>query len=193
MTVNPINLAVGIVEDLDDPEKLGRVRVRFPHLDDQVSHWARLVSAGAGAGRGSFFRPEPGDEVMVSFVHGDTRRPVVLGGVWSTQDKPPDESLSADNDVRQIVSRSGHIVRLDDAKGGERIEIIASGGDQVVVLDRANNRIEITATKGDVVVKASSGSVTVTSSNDLTLEATGNMTIKANGSLTLRGSSVSIN
>jgi uncharacterized protein involved in type VI secretion and phage assembly len=186
-------LVAAVVDDLDDPEGLGRVRVRFPHLDQELSNWARLVSAGAGQDRGNFFRPERGDEVIVAFEHDDPRRPYVLGGVWSVPDPPPPDKKAVDNDLRQIVTRSGHVVRFDDGKGAERIEIIAAGGDQKVVLDSAGKRIEVTADQGNIVVEASSGDVEVTSSKNLTISAGGNIEIKATGTLKLSGSSVDIN
>lgn len=185
-------LVAAVVDDLDDPEGLGRVRVRFPYLEQQQSNWARLVSAGAGHNRGNFFRPEKGDEVIVAFEHDDPRRPYVLGGVWSVPDPPPADKTAVDNDLRQIVSRSGHVVRFDDGKGAERVEIIASGGDQKIVLDVAGKRIEVTATTGDVVVHAS-GDVKITSSGNLAVSADGDLEIKAGGKLKLSGTTVDIN
>ena len=185
-------LVAAVVEDLDDPDKLGRVRVRFPHLDNEMSNWARLVSAGAGKDRGNFFRPERGDEVIVAFEHDDPRRPYVLGGVWNSPDPPPADNKPKENNLRQIVTRSGHVLRFDDTKDAERIEIIAAGGDQRVVFDKANARIEVTAQKGDVVVDAK-GDVKVTSSANITITAQGNIEIKATGSLKLSGSTVDIN
>ena len=64
-------IVVGIVTDLEDPDGLGRVQLTYPHLEDQKSQWARLVSPMAGAERGTFFRPEVEDEVLVAFEHGD--------------------------------------------------------------------------------------------------------------------------
>lgn len=191
--MNKSTLVAAVVDDLDDPQGLGRVRVKFPHLDEELSNWARLVSAGAGHDRGNFFRPERGDEVIVAFEHDDPRRPYVLGGVWSVPDPPPADKKAVDNDLRQIVTRSGHIVRFDDGKGAERIEIIASGGDQEIVLDTAGKRIEVTAKQGDILVKASSGDVTVKCSGSLKVSAGGDIEIKATGSLKLSGSTVDIN
>jgi uncharacterized protein involved in type VI secretion and phage assembly len=191
--MNKSTLVAAVVDDLDDPQGLGRVRVKFPHLDEELSNWARLVSAGAGHDRGNFFRPERGDEVIVAFEHDDPRRPYVLGGVWSVPDPPPADKKAVDNDLRQIVTRSGHIVRFDDGKGAERIEIIASGGDQEIVLDTTGKRIEVTAKQGDVVVEASSGDVTVKCSGSLKVSAGGDIEIKATGSLKLSGSTVDIN
>jgi uncharacterized protein involved in type VI secretion and phage assembly len=185
-------LVAAVVDDLDDPEGLGRVRVRFPHLDEELSNWARVVSPGAGRDRGNFFRPERGDEVVVGFEHDDPRRPYVFGGVWSQPDPPPRDKKAVDNDLRQIVTRSGHVIRFDDGSGAERIEIIASGGDQKVVLDVAGQRIEVTAAQGDVAVEAA-GDVTVKASGNLTVSAGGNLEVKATGKLTLSGATVDIN
>lgn len=190
MTHQP-TLVAGIVEDLDDPENLGRVRVTYPHLNDIASDWARLVSAGAGKGRGAFFRPERGDEVIVAFEHGDMRRPYVLGGVWNEPDPPPDAGDRKANDVRQIVSRSGHRITFIDQGGSERIEIVAAGGSQSIKIDRSGKKIEIDAAEGDVLVKAA-GNVQVEGSN-ITIKATGDITISATGQLRLSGSSVDIN
>lgn len=185
-------VVVAVVDDLDDPAGLGRVRVRLPRLGDQLSNWARVVSAGAGGKRGNFFRPERGDEVVVAFEMDDPRRPYVLGGVWSVPDPPPADQKATDNNWRQIVTRSGHVLRFDDTGGSERIELIAAGAQQKVVLDKAGGRIEVTATAGEVVVDAA-GDVTIKSSADLTVTAVGNIEIKATGSLKLSGATVDIN
>ena len=50
--MNKSTLVAAVVDDLDDPQGLGRVRVKFPHLDEELSNWARLVSAGAGPSAG---------------------------------------------------------------------------------------------------------------------------------------------
>ena len=69
---------------------MGRVRVKFPALGDTVeSAWARVASPGAGKDRGMMFLPDVGDEVVVAFEHGDTRRPVVLGALYNAKDSRP--------------------------------------------------------------------------------------------------------
>ena len=89
---------VALVTDVDDPQKLGRVKIKLPTLaDDYESDWARVVQPGAGKTAVSVFLPEVGDEVLVAFEHGDIRRPYVLGGLWSVPHKPP----LGDGPVRQ--------------------------------------------------------------------------------------------
>jgi uncharacterized protein involved in type VI secretion and phage assembly len=176
-------VVIGVVDDLDDPEGLGRVRVKFPHLADEPSNWARLALPMAGSGRGTFFRPEKGDEVLVACEHGDIRQPYVLGSLWSKTDQPPDQTGAAqDNNIRVIVSRSGHRITLDDTRGSERIEITDHAGKQAVVLDGSS-----------VSVRADAGKVTMSASGDVTISAGGSLTLKATGTVAITGSQVNIN
>src|SRR5438445_13660383 len=70
-------IVIGVVADLDDPDRLGRARVQFPHLGGKLSDWARVVAPMAGKGRGFYFRPVKGDEMLVIFEHSDTKRSYV--------------------------------------------------------------------------------------------------------------------
>jgi uncharacterized protein involved in type VI secretion and phage assembly len=186
-------IVVGVVKDLDDDAGLGRVRVAYPHLDGELSQWARVVSLMAGKERGAFFIPEVEDEVLVAFEHGDPRRPYVLGGVWSTPDKPPPgDGKPTENNLRLIRSRSEHLLVFDDTDGQERIELIASGGRQTVVLDSAANLIQVTCDQGDVEVTASQGKVTI-SAMSVEITATNDLKLEAGGTLTVKGTAVKIN
>jgi uncharacterized protein involved in type VI secretion and phage assembly len=125
--------SIGIVTSTDDPDALGRVKMKFPWLKDDVeSPWARVVSFMAGNARGAVFRPELGDEVLVLFEHGDMRFPYVVGALWNGNDAMPTErGADAQNDVRLIKSRSGHTIVLDDTSGSEKITITDKSGNVV--------------------------------------------------------------
>lgn len=72
----------GIVTNVNDPNGKGRAKVALPWLSPAYeSDWAPVVQFGAGARSGAMFLPEVGDEVLVGFEFGDTRRPYVLGGI----------------------------------------------------------------------------------------------------------------
>src|SRR3546814_17929690 len=72
----------------------------------------------ASGDAGTWFRPKPGDQVLVAFDRGDPRFPVVIGSLWSNADRPPpDDGAPGDNNWQQIVSRSGAILRFDDTAG----------------------------------------------------------------------------
>jgi uncharacterized protein involved in type VI secretion and phage assembly len=186
-------IMIGIVADLDDPEQLGRVRVRYPHLDDQLSDWARLASPMAGKDRGLFFRPEKEDEVLVAHEQGDPRRTVVVGALWNKVDLPPaDDGKKVDNNWRFFRSRSGHLLKFDDTSGSERIEIVGKGGAHKLVIDVSGKKIEISCSSGDVAISAPAGKVAL-EGKEVSIKASTTMTIEATGNMTIKGSTVSIN
>ena len=85
------DLVVGVVTNNNDPDQMGRVRVKYPSLSDsEESAWARIASVSAGNARGLMMLPQVDEEVIVGFEHGDTRRPIVLGSLFNGKDKPGD-------------------------------------------------------------------------------------------------------
>lgn len=186
-------IVIGVVIDLEDPEGLGRVRVRYPHLGDKPSDWARLASPMAGDRRGFFFRPEVEDEVLVAFEHCDPRRPYVLGALWSQADPPPPEDGPAgENNWRFIQSRSGHIILLDDTAGSEKIELIDKDGLRRVKIDSASGDIEVTSSQGNIQVKAEAGEVKIDGVN-VVVQAQASLTLQCDGPTTITGKPVAIN
>jgi uncharacterized protein involved in type VI secretion and phage assembly len=186
-------IVIGIVADLDDPEQLGRVRVRYPHLDDQLSDWARLASPMGGKDRGLFFRPEKEDEVLVAHEQGDPRRTYVVGSLWSKADPPPaDDGKKVDNNWRFFRSRSGHLLKFDDTSGSERIEIVGKGGNHKLVIDVSGKKIEISCSSGDVAVSAPAGKISL-EGKEVAIKASSTVSIEATGNLTIKGQTVAIN
>ena len=154
-------VVVAVVTNTSDPDGLARVKVRFPWLSDaDESPWARVACLMAGASRGTYFLPEVDDEVLVAFEQGDVRLPYVVGALWNGKDLPPAKNEDGRNDVRMIKSRSGHVVRLDDTDGGERIEIIDKTGKNKIVIDAAGNTIAISSDK-DITLSAANGTITL--------------------------------
>lgn len=186
-------IVIGLVCDLDDPEKIGRVRVKFPNLDDQVSQWARIASPMAGGQRGFFMRPEVDDEVLVAFEQGDPRRPYIVGSLWSKADPPPaDDGKPVDNNWRFFSSRSGHLMKFDDTDGAERIEIVGQGGQHKLVIDVSGQKIEISCASGDIAVSAPAGKLSL-DAQQIAIHATTTLELKADGAMTVRGQTVAIN
>jgi uncharacterized protein involved in type VI secretion and phage assembly len=186
-------ILIGVVEDLDDPEQLGRVRVRFPHLNDELSDWSRLAAPLGGKDRGWFLRPEKDDEVLVACEHGDPRRTYIVGGLWSKADPPPaDDGKKVDNNWRFFRSRAGHLMKFDDTSGAERIEIVGQGGQHKVVIDVSGRKIEISCASGDIAISAPSGTLSL-DANQVEIKAKSTMTLEAGGAMTVKGSTVAIN
>jgi uncharacterized protein involved in type VI secretion and phage assembly len=191
----------GIVTNNQDPDKMGRVKVRFPWLSESdESWWARVAAPMAGKGRGAYFLPEVNDEVLVAFDRGDVRFPYVLGALWNGDDAPPADNADGKNSVRVIHSRSGHVIRLDDSDGAEKVEVIDKTGKNRVVIDSATNALTVRA-DGDVTIESANGKIALkgasveirATAQGVTVEAAGNMDLKAGPQLNVKGGVVSIN
>lgn len=193
-------VAVGIVTDNEDPEGLGRVKLRFPwRSTDDSTGWVRFVAPMAGEDRGTFFLPEVGDEVLVAFERGDIHYPYVIGALWNSDDVPPVEK--ADQlDVRKLRSRTGHEIVFDDTDGAERVEIRTAGGHEVL-LDDGEKRVTIKDSAGQsVVLDAGGKSVTIEGATKLSLSAQSielsgdvDVSIASNGQLSLEGAIIKLN
>lgn len=85
------NLQTGIVQQVDgDPDGEFRVQVTLPLLQAGTQGvWARLGGFHGSSGTGASFYPEIGDEVVVAFMNGDPRFPVIIGSLYSRQNPPP--------------------------------------------------------------------------------------------------------
>jgi len=206
-------LQIGVVTALqNDPDGEDRIRVRLPLISDSEDGvWARVATLDAGDSRGTFFRPEIDDEVVVGFLDGDPRFPVVLGQCHSSA-KPAPEKAKDDNHLKGFVSRSKLKLTFDDEKKAVVLEtpagnklILSEDGKSVALVDQNGNS-----------VKLEQGGITIKSAKNLTLKAAGDVVlqgknlklaadmslkgqakssaeINSSGTLTLKGSLVRIN
>ncbi|WP_435738073.1 VgrG-related protein [Cellulosimicrobium sp. PMB13] len=175
-----------VVTSVDDPLKVGRVKVKLPVLHDSLeSWWARVVQPGAGPQRGTFVLPEVGDEVLVALAEGELDQPYVLGGLFSTKDTPPAPSEAPYVDKnsgavtrRTITSRTGMHVEFVEKPGEERLVVSDKDGkEKVVLVQKPQAAIEITSS-GPVSVTAQKA-VEVTAQQDVTCTSqTGKVTVK---------------
>ncbi len=189
----PAGVVVATVDDANDPQLSGRVRLAFPWLsDDYVSGWARTLQPGAGKGRGSLVVPEVGDEVLVVFEQGDVRRPYVLGGLFNGVDTPDGKGIrvvdsgSGAVNRRSFVSRRGHRVDLLDEDGRTEGVSIATADDTVTVrLDATATTVTVHA-DGTVTVEGKQGVVIDAGSAKLELKA-GQIELSATQGVTVDG------
>lgn len=189
----------GVVMDNKHPEGAYRVKIKFPWIKstdagddaDYVSSWARVISPMAGGGRGFYCLPEVGDEVVVSFVHGDIRYPMVLGAVWSDTDKAPtndkgpkastdplgndlgivnavkdNKAQSGKNNARYWYTRNGSGLVFDDTSGKEKVSIFTKKGSMLNINDE-KDVIAIYDSKGEtyLTLDAKKKDITLESKN----------------------------
>ncbi|MFL5932111.1 MAG: VgrG-related protein [Gaiellaceae bacterium] len=212
-------LVVGIVTNNDDPEKLARVRVKYPTLDDEnEGAWARVVAVGAGPERGQLMLPQVGDEVLIGFEGGNPHRPYVLGALWNGKDKPRTEHWdprgTGKPDGSYVLRSPKHI----DIAAVEDVVIKADKDMTVVVKGKSTETVEKTqemtvkqsfkldaateltlvcgrakiVLKQDGTINIEGGNVTVSGQMGTTVKGT-KVDVQGTGPVTVKGATVAIN
>lgn len=204
-----------IVTQNKDPENKCRVKVRLPWLDNgdrDQTQWAQVAVPMNGAEFGWYTIPDVEDVVAVMFLAGDITRPVILGGVWSKTDAPPEDNSGGKNDFRGYRSRVGHRMVLDDSaqvkvyvadktdknavvvgsfqKGGSGPNARAAATAPAIGA-AAQMGVSIASLEGDVEITAK-GKLKVTSQN-VEVSSKTNADFKATGNANLEGAIVNCN
>jgi uncharacterized protein involved in type VI secretion and phage assembly len=163
---------VALVTDNQDPDRRGRVRVKLPWSPDAggagFEAWARVATLMAGADRGTWFVPDPDDEVVVAFDGGDERFPVVIGSLWNGADSPP-ETMASGNPKRTILTGAGVRITLDDSPGAVSLLLETPGG-QRVRLDDGPATVTVEDSGGNSVTLDSAG-VTIVAASQVKVSA----------------------
>ncbi len=181
---------IALVTNNDDPQHLGRVKLRFPWLSDNYeSDWARMAAIGAGPNSGVEFLPEVDDEVLCACEFGDLRRVFVLSALHNGKDTPNlGDGLIDGGKVKRrgVVSRKGHklIFLDDDSKSG--IALITSDGNLKVSLNETNSEITIHC-KGKVTLQTDSDDIAIKSGADVTIQAQGNVNVSGSSGVKVDG------
>lgn len=154
-----------------DATGLGRVQLRLPWLPS-FQPWARVAVPMAGLARGTWFIPQPGDEVLVAFNHGDVREPYVVGSLWNAQDQPPALLPTDAVDKRIIRTPLGHEVEFDDLT------------QSITITSTTQQKIKLDPTGIDVETTAGTAKIS--------LDTAGNISIKGMLSIKLEAPKISI-
>lgn len=180
---------IGVVSNNEDPDGMGRVKVEFPWRNaDDESSWARIATPMAGKEMGTYFLPEVGDEVLLAFEGGDIHYPYVVGSLWNGKEAPPATNDDGKNDIRQIKTRSGHMVTFDDkSKGSVTVE---TAGGQTVTMDDDAKGVTIEDGSGNTVEMGSSG-ISLKSKTDVTVEGQ-NINLKGKTKVAVSGPQVAL-
>ena len=187
-----------VKNNINDPERLGRVQVSFPELSDgNFSRWARVVTFMAGGSLsdswGGYFLPDIGDEVFVAFEQGDINRPVVVGSVWNGKARPPE--INKDQNAKKMIrTKTGMQLLFDETSGQECLCIqdkpgnsitlsSARNAESLTIKDKAGATIELNSHPSEerltITDKAGSSIIMDSKTGDVIIEAKGNVIIKS--------------
>lgn len=152
------SVVLGIVTNNDDPQAMGRVRVKFPQLGDLEGTWARVVTPGAGKDKGLLMTPLIDDEVVVGFEHDDITRPFVLGCVFNGQNKPD-----------KLADKDGSLMMKSPKNMGIEVkEKISIKAEEELVIEVGQSKVTL---KKDGTIQIEG--------KDLKLKASGSIAIEA--------------
>ena len=184
-------IVVGIVTNNQDPDNMGRVRVKFPMLGDDVeSGWARVVVPSAGDQRGMMMLPIQDEEVLVAFECGDTTRPYVIGSLFNGTQKPGEKLAAQDGSFGLRSDKKMDVYSKEEVtfQADKTYQITVQG--DVTQTFKAAFSCDVS---GDTTIKVQSGNVTIKAQQGNITIATdiGDININAGGNLSLSGRMVS--
>ena len=113
---------MGRVVENADPLGLGRVRVQmmWQEAGSEKTPWIRLLQPHSGSGKGFYFVPEIGEEVLVGFQGGNAEKPYVIGTQYNGKEKSG--YADKENNIKAVHTRSGTKIILNDSEGSILIE-----------------------------------------------------------------------
>ena len=160
-------LQIGIVTQLkEDPDGEDRILVKVPVIsNEEQGIWARIACVDAGNNRGSFFRPEIGDEVVLGFLNNDPRDPIVLGGLNSSS-MPSPVTATDENHEKGFVTRSEMKFIFDDDKKSITMETPAG---KSISMDEDAGTIKLEDEHGNKILMNSDG-ITIESKKKIILK-----------------------
>jgi uncharacterized protein involved in type VI secretion and phage assembly len=152
-----------------------------------------VATPNAGAGRGMYFLPQVGDEVVVGFEHGDSRRPFVLGSLYTGKKALDDKELVEDQTAMFAVKTpdkmAAHATKELKLTSDEKMTIVVTGnpGEHKLTADGD----VITEGKKNIKGKASQ-SIELEAQSSVKIKGSGTVEIESSGQLKVKGAAVSI-
>ena len=178
-------LYIGTVKKVDaDPLDQNRIQIQIPALKNSGDGiWARLTHFHTSSEAGSFFIPEVESQVVVSFIGEDPRQPVVIGGLYTTTNKPY-KTVDDQNNFKAFLTKSKLTLEFDDEN--KKITISTPKGNSIVI-DESAEGITITD-QNENEIKTSADGISITSPKDITLKASGAINLTADKGVIAKGS-----
>lgn len=172
------------VVSVQDPNNRNRIQVRVYNTDginDQnATVWARVAVPFAGGNRGAFLFPDVGDEVLIVHLSGDSRFPVVIGGLWNGHDTAPDQfgGSGASVDRWTITGKAGTKIAIIEDSSGPTVQFTTPGqltgkmtdSDGSIEFSDAN-QTSVRIDSSGVTINAPTAQVQVTAASSMSVTA----------------------
>lgn len=184
------------VESIEDPQNLGRVKIRIPYLHSQASveelpYAYPAINAGFGNQVGQFLLPPVGSIVFVAFEYSDEHRPIYFGGIPTVyaegkKDQYYGSRINKDSSImvttddipteytgsQYIIykSPSGSIIYIDDTDLGPQIVVKDSIGQEIRFV---SNEITEQDAKGCILIKHDKDNLIRVGKNNVTIRVAG--------------------
>lgn len=203
-------VVVGLVVDNKDPDKTGKIKIKFPVDNESApeSSWIRQSTPMAGNSMGLMMLPDIGTEVLIGYSY-KTLSPYMIGALYNgAADPPVYANEDGKDDHRRFWSRNSHWLDFDDTSGKERIELIATSENKAIYQEfHSANKIITTKVEKDFIMEAKETismkctdfelkadmEISVKAGSDFISNAGANGTVKSGAMQTYKGATVDIN
>lgn len=197
-------ITLGKVTNITDDKNFNRVKcLPIGGEKEEETDWCYVMTPMGGKESGMFFFPQVNDLVVLAYLDGDPHRPLVLGGFWNTEVKPPLTVQKGKNEDYMLRTPQKIELKLHDTKKEQKITVTMPSGTVVEIDDKAQ-KIDVhdKDKKNQLLMNLKDGAVTLKAAKKLTLTAgkakielseNGNIDEKGDGKLTEKFKNVATN
>lgn len=152
---------------------------------------------------GVYWLPELGDVVEVELPGAPGGEPRILHIHRPEGDEQTGACWTEENNIKQLLTRSGHCVTLDDTQDAAAVTVHTSGGLELKLEDKpqtvtlraegADEPVLLLDMKNDEIKLAAGKKLAITCGGaSITFDSSGNLSVQAKGKLTLSGQEIDL-
>ncbi len=175
-----------VIVDNEDPEGLGRVKVRFPWQvkDNNDTPWIKMSTPYGGSGKGFYFIPEKDEEVLIGFEGNNSERPFVLSTGFNKESK---SNIDNAGNNKKAIKTKKHSIEFDD--GANKLTISDGSGN---IVEMSDESIHFTAAKNVIITAGENCEITagkeikITAGTDYSVQAGSKMQIQSGTDLSVQ-------
>ena len=196
-------LELAIVTNIDDPDGLGRVKVKPVSESTKVKEtdWCFCMTPAGGNDYGLFFFPNVDDQVIISYIDGEVHRPIVLGSRWNNSVAAPYKIEDDKNEVISIRTPTHSELKFEDEPDKQKITLTTPSGAIIHIDDEAktitikgndDNQMTMKWEDGEIELKAATKLTLSAGDTKITLESSGTISGEASQEVGFKAANVNL-